>query len=77
MGVLRKITGHRIGLPSPAPILELGAALIGTETELVLKSRWVIPAKLLQAGFRFKYEKVEEAIQDIVNKTPRKHYHLF
>jgi len=57
--------------------VELDAALIGTETELILKSRWVIPAKLQAEGFRFKFEKLENALQEIVDKTPRSKYHLF
>jgi uncharacterized protein len=77
MRTLRKITGHKIGLPAFTWMLEMGAALIGTETELILKSRWVVPAKLIQAGFRFKYEQLEDAFTDIVRKTPRKKYHLF
>ena len=39
--VLRKTYGIPLGLPSPQWLLEIGAKLIGTETELVLKSRWV------------------------------------
>lgn len=77
MATLRRITGHKIGLPAFTWMLELGAALIGTETELILKSRWVVPAKLIASGFRFKYETVEEALKQIVNNTPRKAYHLF
>ena len=77
MTTLRKITGHKIGLPAWTWMLEFGTLLIRSETELILKSRWVLPTKLLQAGFRFKYEKLEDAFTDIVNKTPRKNYHLF
>jgi uncharacterized protein len=77
MQTLRKITGHKIGLPAYTWMLEMGATLIGTETELILKSRWVTPARLLQTGFRFKYEQLEDAFTDIVRKTPRKQYHLF
>ena len=77
MRTLRKITGHKIGLPASATMLEIGAALIGTETELILKSRWVIPTKLLQEGFQFKYPHLEDALQEIVNNSNRKAYHLF
>lgn len=77
MRTLRRVTGHKFGLPAFTWMLELGARLIGTETELVLKSRWVLPGRLLRAGFRFKYVQVEEALQDIVSKTPRRKYHLF
>ena len=66
-----------MGLPAYNWMLELGAALIGTETELILKSRWVVPTKFLQAGFRFRYEKLDDAVGEILSKTPRKDYHLF
>jgi NAD dependent epimerase/dehydratase family enzyme len=77
MATLRRLTHHRIGLPAPAWLLRLGARMIGTETELILKSRWVMPTKLLDAGFRFQYERLEPALQDIIGRVPRKQYHLF
>lgn len=77
MDTLRAATGHRFGLPAFTWMLELGAALIGTETELILKSRWVTPGRLLQEGFRFRYTEARQAIADIVARTPRKRYHLF
>jgi NAD dependent epimerase/dehydratase family enzyme len=69
MQTLRRITGHRMGLPAYTWMLEAGAALIGTETELILKSRWAYPAKLLQSGFLFKYNELEHALTDIVGNT--------
>ena len=77
MRTLRRITGHKVGLRAFNWMLEAGAALIGTETELILKSRWVYPAKLLQSGFSFKYNEVEHALTEIIEKTPRRKYHLF
>lgn len=77
MATLRNITGHIIGLPAVGWMLEAGAALIGTETELILKSRWVLPTKLLRTGFSFKYARLEDALKEIVDKTPRSRYHLF
>jgi NAD dependent epimerase/dehydratase family enzyme len=41
--------------------------VIGTETELILKSRWVMPKRLLDSGFKFQFEKVEDAVNDILN----------
>ncbi|HEY6902292.1 MAG TPA: DUF1731 domain-containing protein, partial [Puia sp.] len=64
-------------LPAPAWLLRLGALLIGTETELILKSRWVVPTKLLETGFTFQYARVDAALRSIVRKIPRKQYHLF
>lgn len=77
MNTLRRITGHKLGLRAFNWMLEAGAALIGTETELILKSRWVYPARLLQSGFSFKYNVLEHALTDIIRHTPRKRYHLF
>ncbi len=77
MSTLRKVTGHKFGLPAYAWMLKLGAPLIGTETELVLKSRWVVPKRILQTGFEFKYPFLKDALTDIISKVPRKQYHLF
>jgi len=77
MQTLRHTTGHKTGLPAYEWMLTIGTALIGTEKELLLKSRWVVPTKLLQSGFVFRYAKLDEAIQQIVNNTDRKRYHLF
>ena len=77
MRILRKVTGYKFGLPAFKWMLNIGARLIGTEPELILKSRWVLPTKILQTGFQFKYPLLEGAFKDIVSKTPRKRYHLF
>lgn len=77
METLRKTAGHKFGLPAYSWMLAIGAALIGTETELILKSRWVLPTRILATGFRFKYPVLKTAIQDIISKTNRKQYHLF
>lgn len=76
MATLRKATGHRAGLPAPAWLLKMGAVLIGTETELILKSRWVLPTRLTKTGFRFQYEDLNSALEAIVHKLPRKKYRL-
>ncbi len=48
MKTFRQAMNVKIGLPSPAWLLKIGAVIINTETELILKSRWVVPEKLLQ-----------------------------
>lgn len=53
------------GLPAPKWLLELGARIIRTETELVLKSRWVIPERLEQEGFSFKFRTIEQALEEL------------
>jgi len=66
MRSIRKAFGRNFGLPAPAWLLALGAKIIGTETELILKSRWVKPAVLLNSGFKFKYPCIQDAGEDIL-----------
>jgi uncharacterized protein (TIGR01777 family) len=67
MRELRKAYGMPIGLPAPTWLLEIGAQIIGTETELILKSRWVYPKRLLDSGYTFQFAKAEHAIKDILS----------
>jgi uncharacterized protein (TIGR01777 family) len=62
MQVLRKRFHRSLGISSPIWMLELGARLIKTETELILKSRYVFPEKLVKAGFQWKYDHIEAAL---------------
>ncbi|MGD0029775.1 TIGR01777 family oxidoreductase [Paenibacillus illinoisensis] len=66
MESLRRHMGVRIGLPSPRWMLEVGARFIRTETELVLKSRWVIPERIEQEGFTFIYDTLDTALDEIL-----------
>ncbi len=68
MQTVRKSLQKPFGLSMPTWLLKFGAVLIGTELELILKSRWVYPTKLLQAGFVFEYNTIEEACEEIVKK---------
>jgi uncharacterized protein (TIGR01777 family) len=67
MAVLRRACGIRIGLPASSWMLELGAVFLRTETELILKSRRVVPRRLLESGFEFRYPTWPEAAQDLVS----------
>lgn len=58
--------GAPTALPIPRWALEIGAVLLRTETELVLKSRRVISGRLLAAGFRFVFADWPEAARDLV-----------
>lgn len=53
-------------LPSPAWLLKAGAVLIQTETELILKSRWVLPQRLQEKGYIFRYPDIDSALRDIL-----------
>ena len=66
MESLRRHMGVRMGLPSPRWMLEVGARFIRTETELVLKSRWVIPERMEQEGFTFIYDTLDTALDEIL-----------
>lgn len=55
------------GLPMPQWFLEIGALLMRTETELILKSRRVIPRRLEEAGYVFQFRNIREALEDLVN----------
>jgi NAD dependent epimerase/dehydratase family enzyme len=77
MKTLRQVTGSKIGLPASTWMLEAGTFLIGSETELILKSRWAIPSRAMQEGFIFSYPLLKDALQQVVSELPRKKYHLF
>lgn len=66
MQKIREKLNMPIGINQPKWLLELGAWLINTETELLLKSRWVYPEKLINEGFKFKYNTIEKAIEKLV-----------
>jgi uncharacterized protein len=68
MKTVRTTLKKPFGIPMPTWLLKFGAMLIGTEVELILKSRWVYPTKLLQAGFTFKYNTIEEACEEIIKQ---------
>ncbi|HUY95406.1 MAG TPA: TIGR01777 family oxidoreductase [Terracidiphilus sp.] len=68
MAELREAAGMPNGIPAPAPLLELGALLLRTETELVLKSRWIVPRRLLEAGFEFQFSEWRAAAEDLMRQ---------
>ncbi|MBP4139326.1 TIGR01777 family oxidoreductase [Flavobacterium geliluteum] len=68
MKQLRTAVGAPFGIPISTFLLKMGSFIIRTETELVLKSRNVIPKRLLENGFKFKYENADAAFKNILNK---------
>ncbi|WP_298518794.1 TIGR01777 family oxidoreductase [uncultured Kordia sp.] len=68
MKTIRKVMNVPFGLFQPKWLLKFGARIIKTEAELILKSRFVIPEKLVAAGFQFQYPTAEKAIQEIINR---------
>jgi len=68
MKKLRKSLGFPFGIPINSFLLKIGSFIIRTETELVLKSRNVIPKRLLENGFKFEFENIDIAFQNLLNK---------
>ena len=71
MTQIREVFGAPFGLPEPRWLLELGGRIIGTEPELVLKSRWVHPGVLLASGFEFHFPDLRGALEQIASRTGR------
>ncbi len=70
MRLLREAAGVPFGLAARGWMLEIGAILMRTETELVLKSRRVVPGRLLEDGFRFRFPDWEDAARDLCAGSP-------
>jgi len=68
MEALRSAWGIRIGLPATEWMLEIGAVFLRTETELVLKSRRVVPKRLVESGFVFQFPEWPGAARDLVHR---------
>ncbi len=68
MRALRDAYGIRMGLPATEWMLEIGAVFMRTETELILKSRRVVPGRLLDSGFEFQFPTWQGAARDLVER---------
>jgi uncharacterized protein (TIGR01777 family) len=71
MAALRAAWGMRLGLPAARWMLEIGTFLLRTESELVLKSRRVVPGKLLDSGFEFQFLHWTQAAQDLCERVKK------
>ena len=69
MKALRRTSPVPFGLPNPVWVIHLGAVLIGTEAELVLKGRRVVSKKLQEKGFIFKYPIIKNALEELLSKN--------
>lgn len=70
MRTLRRAVGAPFGLPAWRFMLEPAIWLLRTEPEMVLKSRWVSPGVLSEAGFRFRHRELAEAVHAVVHREP-------
>lgn len=68
MRILREAWGTKIGLPATRLMLEVGAFFMRTETELVLKSRRVVPTRLLESGFEFEFPEWKSAAENLCQR---------
>lgn len=69
MKAFREIFAVPIGLPAARWMLEIGAFCLRTETELLIKSRRVVPQRLLAAGFKFHFLFLRQALEDLTTKA--------
>jgi uncharacterized protein (TIGR01777 family) len=69
MAELRRAAGVRVGLPATRWMAEVGAFVLRTDTELLLKSRRVVPRRLLDAGFTFEVPEWPDAARDLVARS--------
>jgi uncharacterized protein (TIGR01777 family) len=65
MRIIRRECGVPFGLPATRRMLEVAAFVHRTEAELIIKSRRVVPGRLLAAGFQFRFPKMEDAVRAI------------
>jgi uncharacterized protein len=72
MRLLRDACGISFGLPAREWMLEIGAIFMRTETELILKSRRVVPTRLLERGFRFAFPSWNDAARDLCHQRNMK-----
>jgi hypothetical protein len=68
MQALRQAWGIRLGLPATVWMIEVGAFFLRTESELILKSRRVVPGRLTGLGFRFEFSQWHDAARDLVRR---------
>ena len=67
MRTLQRVIGIPFGLPATKWMLEIGTFFLQTEAELVLKSRKVVPKRLLEAGFKHQFTDLEMAMRSILS----------
>ncbi len=65
MRLMRESCRAPFGLPAAEWMLEIGAFFLRTETELILKSRRVVPGRLLASGFQFHFPTLEDALRNL------------
>lgn len=75
MRTFRELCGVPVGLPATEWMLEIGAFFLRTETELIVKSRRVVPGRLLAGGFQFHFPEFREALANLLTRAERERAH--
>jgi hypothetical protein len=70
MRLLREAVGAPFGLPAYEWMLHIGAFVLRTEVELMIKSRRVVPGRLLESGFQFEFPTMREAFVELTRRVP-------
>jgi len=65
MRTVRNVCGIPLGLPASEWMLEIGAFVVRTESELLIKSRRVVPGRLVESGFHFQYPLLRDAVEEL------------
>jgi hypothetical protein len=68
MREFRRAWGIGVGLPALEWMVEIGAVFLSTESELILKSRRVVPGRLLEGGFRFEFPDWPSAVRELCGR---------
>lgn len=71
MKLFREVCGMPIGLPATEWMLEIGAFFLRTETELIFKSRRVVPGRLLESGFAFHFPTFRQALLELESRATK------
>ena len=70
MRLLREAVGAPFGLPAYEWMLHIGAFVLRTEVELMIKSRRVVPKRLIESGFQFEFPTMQEAFAELTRRVP-------
>ena len=69
MKAFRKAMDFPFGIPNPKIMIHIGAFFMRTAPELILKSRYVTPKRLLDSGYKFAYNDIQKALNNILTKS--------
>ncbi|KQV07432.1 epimerase [Leifsonia sp. Root112D2] len=69
MAQLRHALGRGWAPPTPAPLVRLGAPLLGTDAKLALLGRRCLPQRLTDGGYEFRYPELGAAISDLISEA--------